>query len=184
MIRSAIEMAIADEILTILGPGAEPFEYTVGRTRRSGWRAPARLDAQEKIVAAAAKLRADDVRLFLSEGGTRLLALPGLPVLDVIELARVGTHNGKDGERQRVREVLTPIFERCPFDVVFADEAGLLAVFHQAPSANDAKEWSSAILDADWIDSYSLMCESAESSDYEDPVAAFLRAGRLQLWWD
>ena len=176
---------LPDTVARYLGSSARPLMLRTGAGAVAAWSAPATLDEQEDVVAAARTLRATGTRLFLSDGGRAKWLLMNVPTLDVIALAEVGTH-AADGEGwQEVREVLGRIFERAPFDIVFADSAGLLAVFHETPSFEDAAEFANALMEAGWLDSVVAMAE--EDGDVDDPMesaAAYIAHGRLRLWWD
>jgi hypothetical protein len=199
-------------VRAFLGDSIEPYTCVVRGRERAGWRAPWDPDDIDGIRRAADALRGDGVRVFLGDGGRTAYAMPSLPALDVIEMARVGAH-GQSADWRDVRAVV----ERAatPFDVVLADEAGLELAFLTPIDPARARALAQEILDHDWIDSFCLMAEegadandgdegedgadvddtadvgAAEEGELEngsDPladVAAYI-VGRnaLRLWWD
>jgi hypothetical protein len=172
-------------ILRHVGNAAKPFTYSLRGKEGRGWRAPSRLDKQKEVEQGAAELRADDVRLYLGTGGTELFALPGVPALDVIEVAQVGTHNRSDGGWQEVREVVEHIAKRAEFDVIFADQAGFEGAFHKQADPSLAQAISGWLIEHDFIDSLAFMAEHAPDAMGEDPVVAYVaRFNRFRLWWD
>jgi len=87
---------------------------------------------------------------------------------------------------------------KIPFDVVFADEAGLAVRATEKIDPALARAWDRALLDRlesspHWSDSYGFMAEEAEELE-PDPeadergggsVAAFIVATQgLRFWWD
>jgi hypothetical protein len=169
-----------------LGPRARMYAYAVRGMRHEGWRAPASF-ARRAVERVAAELRArEDTRLLLTDGGREQLALPGLPVLDVVEVARVGTHQGDEDAWRDVRDGLAEVFELAPFDVTFADEAGLEAVFWRPIDDPRARAVARVLIERNWLDSIALMAEEGdELADDDDPLVTYLaRRNRLRLCWD
>lgn len=199
-------------IQALLGDSIKPYTRVVGGRERAGWRAAWDPDDIDGIRRAAAALRGDGVRVFLGDGGRTAYAMPGLPALDVIEMARVGAHDQSADWRE-----VQAVIERAatPFDVVFADEAGLELVFLTPIDPARARALAQEILDHDWIDSFCLMAEEGadahdggEGEDFADagdtaevgaaeddepdcggdPLAAvvayILGRNALRLWWD
>jgi len=156
-------------------------------------------EADAKAVAAETTLRAANIRFFLGMSGA-LWAIPGLPALDVIELARVGTHNGAPDAWRGVRDFISSSLVGCDFDVVFADEAGLDLRFITVVSTDVARRVDKALLDRfeggdRWHDSYTFMLDRAADLHLPpdagaDPrgggqVSAFIMTTQsLRLWWD
>jgi hypothetical protein len=163
-----------------------------------GVHAPATLSSLESVAADTPRFRALDTRLFLGLGGTRLYAIWQLPPLDILEFARVGTHNSTPEAWREVRMLVAGLAE--PFDVVFADEAGLDLRFTDRISKARARAYDKMLLDRmqagehRWIDSYSYMvAEAARLGILPDvgadergggAVAGLIAAGRFRLWWD
>ncbi|GAC1544724.1 MAG: hypothetical protein NVS2B9_11950 [Myxococcales bacterium] len=193
-----IPSAVERVILERLGAKAEPFSAEAAGRVHPGFHAPATLASPESVAADASRFRALDTRLFLGLGGTRLYAIWQLPPLDIVELARVGTHNSAPEAWREVRALVAGIAE--PFDVVFADEAGLDLWFGQRISQARARAYDKMLLDRiqagerRWIDSYAHMVDAAgrlgiAPDDGADArgggaVASLIAAGRLRLWWD
>jgi hypothetical protein len=151
-------------------------------------------------VAADASLRSIGIRHFVGDGGRSIVAVPDLPPLDVVELAKVGTHNGAPDDWRGVQALLRDTIATLPFDVVFADEAGLDVRANDPVDPTRARAWACALLDRvesedRWVDSLSFMLDSASDLGLEpDPegderdgglLSSFIAAtGSLRLWWD
>jgi hypothetical protein len=173
-----------------LGDDARSFRYTIGGRERDGWKAPAKGRDEAWAAKATEALRHDDVRVYVGDGGRVVYALPALSPVDVIEHARVGSHN--DGADPRdVRAVLEQV--AIPFDVTFADEAGLAAVFRDPIDRARAHALAKEVLDRGWIDSIGFMAEEGEEGadelgDDEDGlgmvVAYVVGHNAVRLWWD
>src|SRR5262245_56904603 len=143
------EMITADQeelIRSRLGLDAEGVSFRLGGTDWVAWSAPApseqlrsqlspgdsksisayhdAKEADAETVATDTILRAANIRFFLGLRG-KLCAIPGLPPLDVIEFAKVGTHNGAPDDWRAVRDFVSSSLAGIAFDVVFADEADL-----------------------------------------------------------
>src|SRR4051812_11193047 len=154
-----------------LGPNMKKMSFRLGDSDWVAWYAPApseRLrsqlmtgdqksssayyeakEAEAKAVAAETTLRAANIRFFLGVGEQQQLfwAIPGLPALDVIEFAKVGTHNGAPDEWRVVRDFVASSLAGIAFDVVFADEAGLDLRFITPASTDVARRVDKALLD-------------------------------------
>src|SRR5262249_53152115 len=108
-----------------------------------------RQSAEAKAVAAETTLRAANIRFFLGAGeqGGLLWGIPGLPPLDVIEFAKVGTHNGAPDEWRGVRDFVSSSLAGIAFDVVFADAAGLDLRFITPVSTDVARRIDATMFD-------------------------------------
>ncbi len=185
-----------------LGDLAKAFRYRLAGVEREGWRAPVGGDApvgddeldddptERRVDEMRRALRDDDVRVFLGDGGRTIYALPGLPAADVIEVMKVGSHNA-GAEPREVREVVASV--GVPFEVRFADEAGLEVVFGTKLSPGQARGLVDAVLAHDWVDSYALMAEDGceleatvdlDEEEHADAVKFVLHINGVQLWWD
>jgi hypothetical protein len=213
-----------DLIRAQLGPELKRVTFRLGGADWVAWSAPPPSDrlrshlkegpeslaayhqatvADAKAVADETTLRAANIRYFLGTGdrGPLLWAIPGLPALEVIELAKVGTHNGgRDGWRV-VRDLVSSALAGHDFDVVFADTAGLEVRSITLATTDVARRVDRALLDrieagdARWIDSYGFMLDRAAALGLTpdggaDPrgggqVASFIATTKsLRLWWD
>lgn len=204
-----------------LGPSMQKMSFRLGDADWVAWYAPAPSErlrsqmrvgdrksisayheakaAEAKAVAAETTLRAANIRFFVGMEGL-LWAIPGLPALDVIELAKVGTHNGAPDEWRGVRDFVSSALAGLAFDVVFADEAGLDLRFITAVSIDVARRVDKALLERlargdRWHDSYAFMLSRAAELHLPpdagaDPrgggqVSAFITTTQsLRLWWD
>ena len=195
-----------------LGAAARASTVVVGGKTWTVHRAPSRasklrasdpsyydaMEAEQDEVAADESLRSAGIRHFVGDGGRTIVAVADMPPLDVVELARVGTHNGGDDDWREVRAFLRETIATLPFDVLFADEAGLHVRAATAVDRVHAHAWDRALLDRvessdRWTDSYTMMIEEAEELEPDaeaderggGAVAAFIVATRsLRLWWD
>jgi len=209
-----------------LGPNMKKMSFRLGNADWVAWYAPSpserlrsqmmtgdqksssdyyeAMEAEAKAVAAETTLRAANIRFFLGAGEQQRLfwAIPGLPALDVIELAKVGTHNGAPNEWRVVRELVSSWLAGVPFDVVFADEAGLDLRFLTPVSADVARRVDKALLDRmekeedDRLhESYCFMHDRATELHLPPDAGADPRGGgyvssfitttqSLRLWWD
>ena len=171
--------------------GGKP--YTMYRARLAAGN-----EADEDELAKDDTLRSAGIRHFVGDGGRTIVAVADLPPLDVIELARVGTHNGGDDDWREVQAFVRETIAQVPFDVVFADEAGLAVRARDPIDPALARQWDRALLDrlesaGRWVDSYGFMLGEAEELE-PDPeaderggggVAAYIVASRgLRFWWD
>jgi hypothetical protein len=195
-----------ETIRQVLGDRAKSFRYRVAGVERVGWRAPVGSDAsapdegvdedsavdpaERRVDEMRRALRDGDVRVFLGDGGRTVYALPGLPAADVIEVMKVGTHNG-GAEPHEVRSVVASV--GVPFDVAFADAAGLEIVFGAKLSTGQARALIESILAHDWLDSYALMAEEGceveserelDSEEHAEAMTFVLHTNGLRLWWD
>src|SRR5512140_3047981 len=154
-----------------LGPNMKKMSFRLGDADWVAWYAPApserlrsqmmnedqesssdyyeAMEAEAKAVAAETTLRAANIRFFLGAGEQQQLlwAIPGLPALDVIEFAKVGTHNGAPDEWRVARDFVSSSLAGVTFDVVFADEAGLDLRFITPVSTDVARRVDKALLD-------------------------------------
>lgn len=174
-----------------------------------GWKAALkdyylpRLDADQSLF------RSLDVRIFqgmMGDEGYRVYAIVGLPILDIIDLFAVGTHNADrpiDACRE-VRDLMAWIAGADPFDVVFADAAGLEAVFVNDVPRKRARRYGARLVELirgpkgpnNWYDSVGFMIErlrkkrpSERASNEFERVEILLAdyivtQRRLRLWWD
>lgn len=218
-IPTASQAEVDDLILARLGSQRRAFAFSLGGREWSGFRAPSRAagmqprslemlgaydDMQRNELDGVRQdkvLRDNDVRFFVGDGGETLYAIPHLPPVDVIELARVGTHNGGLDDWRLVQAFLLETAAPFGFDIVFADEAGLDVQLPGAVELETARSWDRCMLDrierrsGRWLDSYSFMLDEALRRGLEsDPkadgrggglVPAFIVATRsIRLWWD
>ncbi len=197
-----------------LGDAIEAIPFRVAGHEGVAYRAPARSERvsredttayyeaqseEQLVVDNDNELRERDVRYYLGDGGSRLYAIPGLPPLDVVEFARVGTHNAdREDAWTEVRDLLLETACSVGFDVLFADQAGLSIRLAQPVDASTALAWDRKLLDRmeaspSWADSYTLMmdeaCDLLPLPDADERggglVPAFIVAKRsLRLWWD
>jgi hypothetical protein len=133
---------------------------------------------------------------------TQLFAMPGLEVLEIIEFCKVGTHNAgprRGPEPWRIVECgMAEVMKIAPFEIQFADEAGLSATFLQRISTQQAVEIGNIIV--------GVNCEAMELPvnellsrgmlvpmdprdddlpDYEAAMTEYLtEIGKFRLWWD
>lgn len=153
--------------------------------------------------------RALDVRVFqgaIGYEGPHLYAIAQLPPLELIELFEVGTHNNGETSRREVKALMATVAEQDPFDVVFADAAGLAVTFRREVRRENAQRYAARLLDdvvrgysetgasGHFLDSVELMMGDAgppseEASDYLGQMAIgvvdfIVRKRRLRLWWD
>ena len=181
-----------------LGPKAKASTVFVGGKEWTVFRAPSK-EADEDEIAADDSLRSSGIRHFVGDGGRAIVAVADMPPLDVVELARVGTHNGDEDDWRQVQAFLRETIATVPFDVVFADEAGLDVRAKGPVDPTLARAWDRALLDriesssGRWIDSYEFMLGEAEELEPDaeaderggGSVAAFIvDRGSLRLWWD
>src|SRR4051812_6710281 len=77
-------------------------------------------EADEMAVESETTMRGANIRFFIGTGecGALLWAIPGLAALDVIEFAKVGTHNGAPDEWRVVRDFVSSSLAGVAFDVV------------------------------------------------------------------
>jgi hypothetical protein len=208
-----------------LGPDMKKMSFRLGERDWAAWYAPApserlrsrvmareqksssdyyeAMEAEAKAVAAETTLRAANIRFFLGVGEQQRLfwAIPGLPALDVIELAKVGTHNGAPDEWRLVRDFVSGSLAGIAFDVVFADAAGLDLRFISPVSTDVARRVDKALLDRmeeedDRLhESYLFMHDRATGLHLPPDAGADPRGGgyvpsfitatqSLRLWWD
>jgi hypothetical protein len=197
-------MALPEPVLRAireeLGPVASPIRVSARGGLYDGFSAERALDALEQAVASAPRMRSLDTRLFACRGGTRNCAVWRLPPLDIIEVERVGDHNQAPGTWRAVRSFLEAVGRTDPFDVVFADEAGVDLRFLSSVPPIRARAIDGQLLDAmaggqtHWVDSYTFMLDEARRGGLTpDPgadgrggglVATFIQSGRLRFWWD
>jgi hypothetical protein len=133
---------------------------------------------------------------------TQLFAMPGLNVLEIIEFCKVGTHNAG---RQRgpapwrmVQTGLAEVMKIAPFEIQFADEAGLSATFLQRISTQQAVAIGNIIvsvnseameLPVNELLSRDMLVPMDPSDDdlpdYEAAMTEYLtEVGKFRLWWD
>lgn len=209
-----------------LGPDMKKMSFRIGDAEWVAWYAPApserlrsqmmnedqksssayyeTMSSEAKAVAAETTLRAANIRFFLGTGEQEelLWAIPDLPALDVIEFAKVGTHNGAPDEWRVVRDFVSSSLAGVAFDVVFADEAGLDLRFITPVSADVARRVDKALLDRmekeedDRLhESYCFMHDRATELRLPPDAGADPRGGgyvssfitttqSLRLWWD
>lgn len=185
-----------------LGPNVNKFAFRLGGVDRVAWFAPIPEAAAQESIAADIAIRAANVRFFAGTGqfGKVLWAIAGLPALDVIEFAKVGTHNGAPDEWRVVREFVSSALVGLDFDVVYADEAGLDLRLVTEVSSEVARGIDRTLLDrlerGDRLqDSYCFMLDrAADLGLVPDPgadprgggrIPSFIKATRsLRLWWD
>lgn len=94
-------------------------------------------DTQDLIAQHWRDCHARNIRLFmtLSEDEInpreRCLAIPGMPVPKIAEYAQVGSGNwaGNGKTETKVNQLLTDLFQRCPFEILEAYSASLEAIF-------------------------------------------------------
>ncbi|MBA3392857.1 MAG: hypothetical protein H0T89_09440 [Deltaproteobacteria bacterium] len=132
------------------------------------------------------------VRLYLADGGRALVAIPGVDVLDVVEIARVGTHDARADGWREVQGSVGRIASQAPFDIVFADEAGLGCVFGDVLSVAAARSTADILVDElggalemMMDDVMSLEDEAGDDTELAAMFASYLRSRRrFRLWWD
>jgi len=190
---------ILDTIRAVLGPKTSAQIVQVGDRGWTVHRAPSRawksgapdydaMTREAEEVAKDDRLRTLNVRHFVGEGGTALFAVPELPPLDVVELARVGTHNGGPDEWRDVQNLLRATVGTKRFDIVFADEAGLDVRVLDPLTKALAREWERVLLDRvetepRWLDSYSFMLGAVDDGS-GTIVPYILKKRSLRFWWD
>ena len=196
-------------ISKILGD-AVSFEYSIAQANRRGWYKPFKnKEVWSKSVEFVEKhwreMLSSDIRLFVGNGeicGNELydlvFALPELPTVDIIELAKTGTHNNPDDNWRDVKHTMQEIFNKCPFEIQFADEAGLHCTFLKHPSLAQAKNFSDMIVGIspevfeginEHVEQAGYIVPKMKSMpEFPDEVAAMkifmAKMGKFRLWWD
>jgi hypothetical protein len=217
-------MDVGSFIKASLGDDVAPFDYEINDVPRRGWvkRSPGTGAISDETTSGELSRLVEqhwrdfhvrDVRLFLGPGYLEVSALPGLPVLDIVLLAHTGSCNaGSPAAEARmphvVRDALAAVYEIAPFEVQFADYAGLRATF-LAPVSHQ-----SALVISDLLQRVDPECvlaveselramgievpqetitlafgpdagEQVASPDFEQAHIIYLtKAERLRLWWD
>jgi len=200
------DAALAKEIL---GPQCEPIELG----KWSGWVLPGHFNPEKILVHDAPRPGIPEIVLACHKANARLFKgwfgldaayeghglymIPEMPVLEVARLARVGAHNAIAPEAYmwNVQNVLRKVYEQAPFEITFADEAGLEAFFLK-PVPNGLAELFSNDLSAvspettdlleyilkNFDPSYKL---NENGSMVVDPWTEYIhRLGRIRLWVD
>jgi hypothetical protein len=135
-----------------------------------------------------------------------LFALPDVEPRDIVELVKVGTHNGEDGDWKKVQVAVGKMFERAPFDVAAADAAGMIGVFRNKLSTPTAKAIATLLerevptgLEAMEGEAAEAQAAALEDEDPDEEVSVeeedrrryqidfvpyLKKRGRFVLWWD
>jgi len=199
------------DAMSLLGDKAVAVEYAFHGHKRRGWYRlfQSEVTWSESIPFVSERWREAaqrKTRLFVGNGAMFgddeicdiAVALPGFPSIDIVELARTGTHNNPSDNWRQVKAAMKEIMEECPFEILFADQAGLHAVFHTKPTRKQAKAFSDVILTVspDVLDGVHEEVEQAghvvprmkDMPDFPDDEMAMVllisELGRFRLWWD
>ena len=178
--------------------------FKIGKRSIVGYRARTELDVDE-VLPLSRDARDDGLMLFrTTTDDYELFAIPGVGPPDVVELVKVGTHN-RDGDDWRpVKLAIGKIFARASFDVVLADAAGLIGVFHSKLSLPHARAIAMLLerevptgLEAMEGELEDLEVEEENEDDDITPEEEDMRRGfsalfpryikqrgQFHLWWD
>lgn len=222
---------VAERLRKLVGQDAVRIEYGIAADRYRGYFARCYLgvdDALAKVRTELPRFEAADCRLFIGEldsvpeeyrredRGLCVFAMPELRTLDIVDFAKVGTHDAEvmlfnaeefmsaarailsrgtylslvahsdqvlaqmlARSRNRVggvKSALAAIAILCPFKVIFADSAGLKAVFDNAVAPDSAKVIESAVMQVN--------PEAAEMAEPNTIAEAITNKNMLELWWD
>jgi hypothetical protein len=192
-----------DLVQTYLGAKAKAATFTIGKRAISGHRAPTKLDTDD-VVPLAREAAKRGLAVFKTiTDKHELFAIPGVSPTEIVELAKVGTHNGGAAWRQ-VQATVAKVHDRAPFDVVHADAAGLIGVFRDKLTPAKAKAIAN-LLESELPTALEAMMEEDADDELADDeadedvsieeedarhgfsayVARYLRnSGRFHLWWD
>jgi hypothetical protein len=187
-----------------LGAATRTATFKIGKRSIVGYRARTKLDVDE-VVPLSRDAREDGLLLFrTTTEHYELFAIPGVGPAEVVELVKVGTHNRDDDAWKPVQLTVGKIFARAAFDVVLADAAGLIGVFHSKLSLQQARAIA-VLLEREVPTGLEVMegevadVEVDEESEDDDTTpeqedmrrgfsALFPRyikeRGRFHLWWD
>jgi len=125
-----------------------------------------------------------NIRLW-SNFGVNIFAFPNMPVLEVAQLENVGADRTifQGNPAKLVHDVLSSIFIEDPFEIIFADSAGLEAVFLKTVSPTKSLKIESKILSIA-TDSINLMYHELygnEDLDDNDPRLNTICSDYVQL---
>jgi hypothetical protein len=134
-----------------------------------------------------------NIRLW-SHFGVDIITVPHLPVLKILEYERTGELNApfQNNSFETILEGISNIFNVCPFEILFADSAGLEAMFLTPVSRSHAEYFQEVIYSIS-LDSVNLMFhelyknEMVEDSDERMStivVDYILHKQTLRLYWD
>lgn len=190
-----------------LGANATPVTLSCHGKPLTAYSAPTAL-TEERIEPITRELAAHQIRAYVGDGGRQWFAIPGVEVLDIVEIAQIGTHNDEADAWRDVHKHLSEIMEMAPFDITFADEAGLAGVFRKRPSRAKARSIVYALMTRlgealemmdEQVDEFVNAEEESVEEDDDDDVdldesdktshtRQFVRyvmaRGRFRLWWD
>lgn len=162
--------AFVKKLSKALGEEMVPVPVKAGGKKYEGWRADKRRrseDATDLVMKHGAEASSSNVRLFAGDpdlierpysekelkGGcyVPIVAVPELPVLDIVEFSKVGT-GGMSEPRNKwkeVREGLSKIYSAKTFEIRFADSCGLHAYFDEKMSKAEALLFAKIIEEID-----------------------------------
>jgi len=175
----------------------KPCRVSVRGKSFEGWKAPLE-QYLDQLGAYQALFRSLDVRVFQGargREGPHVYAISQLPPLDIVEAFKVGTHDASEDAWRKVQAFLARVARQHPFDVVFADPAGLEAAFHGEISREDAQRYAAGLMEeGHFSESAEVMMGQAgppseRASDFLGQMAIgvvdfMVRKRRLRLWWD
>jgi hypothetical protein len=133
-----------------------------------------------------------DIRLW-SHFGIDVIAIPRLPVLEILKYERTGERNAafQNNSFETFFNQILNIFNTSPFEILFADSAGLEAIFLN-PVDRSCAEYFQEIIYSISIDSVDLMFhelyrdEIIEDSDARTSTIVIdyiLHKQTLRLYW-
>lgn len=197
-------MAIPDFIDVALESNAQECRLHFGaRSIAAYYRDFRTIDsAFECIERQWATLHKNNFRLFV--GGSLIdetyvtdnavLAASAISPVDIVELARVGTHNNDGGYWEVVSKAMQIVYDVCPFEPYFADAAGYKARFLKQPDESEARKIFDTIMKIA-PESWQLLYEEAKDNGFQSENSSaqeyergmlycLTNTGRFHLWWD
>lgn len=193
-------------IRSVLGDKVEDVTLTAADQRWQGWE---RRAAPERcLVSECEKYNAEreilthlveqfwlsfhhlNIRLW-SNFGWNILAVPEMPVLEILKYEEVGMHyvSDKSMPMQETHEALAFIYSQCPFAILFANTNGLRAVFLEPVSERQASEFEDLIFTIS--EGYSALPQEYQNQVDEQGILQMpsmaeyiLKEQRFLLWWD
>ncbi|MBE9013642.1 hypothetical protein IQ250_25985 [Pseudanabaenaceae cyanobacterium LEGE 13415] len=199
-----------DFIKSVLGEQIQPMIFSLKDKTWQGWKystfqtTPASyvdaLVAEEERPRIVALLRRywrqfydRNIRLW-SHFGVDIFAVPDLPTLEIVAYEEVGKYKAKfhGVTSEIVYNTLIEIFNECPYEILFADAAGLEAYFIDPINRTQAERFQD-LIETIASDSINLMTHElykSESLDDSDPrhqsvaIDYLLQNQKLRLYWD
>lgn len=194
-------------VRSILGDDIEAVTLSIAGQNWQGWERridknwpahPISLEERDKletlVTQSCLSCHQQNIRLWCSR--TYAIAVPQMPVLDIIDYEGVGTNNSDRDDYttiEDIRAILGAVFDKCPFEIIFADAGGLEAVFLQPVEQQQALDLQEIIeCIPRFGSSFNLMYSQLNLSEEEkitanlDFVVAdyILRNQTLSLYWD